>query len=712
MEGTLENTPLVPGSQRAAAARTPVRALVAASGLLALAGLAHRQLATTSEATALSTRDVFTPDAVPGTTLKVMSENEYGMVNQWLYPFLNKDGTVLVEPYKNTTLHLLDVKGTHARWKLQGDDIGETTDDHHLDFVFEATGAYDLVVEVDQGEFKLEAQVYCKYVRREVRTLSDTDRERFLDAAHTLWEVTTLEGREKLGYGDDYYDINYLTVIHNDLAGNPYCDFLHGGLNFLGGHVALGNMFEKSMQQVDPSVSLAYWDYNDDYMTFANNADDALWKLWNSTIWGADFFGSSNAQTGVIETGRWAYTQVPQVEADMLMESGLFGYRLTHSYADCHDLSDLDHGGFSGDQTTDNRRMCGANGKSTAQNHEDDAHVVNAFGLLRSPWNLNSMKYLIRSHDNCGSKVTQFPQCVSLLDVQNTYETFYDYVMTLMYSPHGSVHNFVGGAFGRCHDSFEVLTEFLGEDLASEIQYKNNDILKWFYQLAMNVGTGLSWPDSNSCVGKDQSECTMTCSSFNRTYYHIEELIESWTRTSTNDDSETASYLSMLRASSHEGKEALVHALCNSSIFVGDMLNSGSSLDPAFWMTHPSVERIWQRKALSGTLKNMTWPTSDVTCTGHHPDYKMRWNTYTFEDGTGSANLTNTQYRDMLDPASPAYHASMPYVYDHFNWTACATAFVNMGVPNDMMYDSPFLADYNRHLYPFEAHMLPKRRAV
>ena len=100
--------------------------------------------------------------------------------------------------------------------------------------------------------------LFCvkRYVRRELRDLTVGDREAFLDAAATLWKVSTKKGRTELGYSDSYRDINSLAIIHNDLAGNTICDHLHGvgGYNFLTGHVALNNMLEQSMQAVDPAV--------------------------------------------------------------------------------------------------------------------------------------------------------------------------------------------------------------------------------------------------------------------------------------------------------------------------------------------------------------------------------------------------------------------------------------------------------------------------
>ena len=61
--------------------------------------------------------------------------------------------------------------------------------------------------------------MYVKYVRRELRTLSNRDREAFLDAAITLWKTSTRVGREELNYGPRSRDINSLAIIHNGEEG-------------------------------------------------------------------------------------------------------------------------------------------------------------------------------------------------------------------------------------------------------------------------------------------------------------------------------------------------------------------------------------------------------------------------------------------------------------------------------------------------------------
>lgn len=73
--------------------------------------------------------------------------------------------------------------------------------------------------------------IYVKYVRREIRALLPDDREAFMDAAHTVWTLSTEEG-QKL-YGPDYNDIHYFTGYHLTMAGLKYCDHMHDGLGFM-----------------------------------------------------------------------------------------------------------------------------------------------------------------------------------------------------------------------------------------------------------------------------------------------------------------------------------------------------------------------------------------------------------------------------------------------------------------------------------------------
>jgi hypothetical protein len=58
----------------------------------------------------------------------------------------------------------------------------------------------------------LSVTLLAKYARREVRSLTAEDRNRFLDAAQVLWTTDTATGAAR--FGDDFVGVDTLTIIH------------------------------------------------------------------------------------------------------------------------------------------------------------------------------------------------------------------------------------------------------------------------------------------------------------------------------------------------------------------------------------------------------------------------------------------------------------------------------------------------------------------
>lgn len=42
---------------------------------------------------------------------------------------------------------------------------------------------------------------------------------------------------------------------------------------------------------------------------------------------------------------------------------------------------------------------------------------------------------------------------------------------------------------------------------------------------------------------------------------------------------------------------------------------ASSSMDPSFYATHPTMERLWMYSVLTGHVQDFSWPDSDVTVT-------------------------------------------------------------------------------------------------
>jgi hypothetical protein len=69
-------------------------------------------------------------------------------------------------------------------------------------------------------------QVYCSYVRRELRSLLPEDRRAFLDAARALW--TTPMGAGQALYGPDFRSIDFFEQYHLHTLARRDCDVRSG----------------------------------------------------------------------------------------------------------------------------------------------------------------------------------------------------------------------------------------------------------------------------------------------------------------------------------------------------------------------------------------------------------------------------------------------------------------------------------------------------
>ena len=96
--------------------------------------------------------------------------------------------------------------GTFPKRSLDLVDLSPETDAHddayEVQVLLNATGAYSLVVTESLGGVTtrtLSVNLYCKYVRREIRDLTLEDRQAYLHAAKTVWSTSTRQGRLQKG---------------------------------------------------------------------------------------------------------------------------------------------------------------------------------------------------------------------------------------------------------------------------------------------------------------------------------------------------------------------------------------------------------------------------------------------------------------------------------------------------------------------------------
>lgn len=192
-------------------------------------------------------------------SLAVTATNEYGRYSDAALALYGLE--MIVEPYRETTLTATpwpplgaggadsDGGGRHSppdastssfTWRLE-----EVVDGETVSTVFERSNAglqTSVVLTKPGGVFRLTVEQYyhqyptaqgaadsvtgatrlvarttltasCKYVRRELRELTDADRLDVLDAMEAYYTVPTEEGRAK--YGEGFFNYELLTALHN-----------------------------------------------------------------------------------------------------------------------------------------------------------------------------------------------------------------------------------------------------------------------------------------------------------------------------------------------------------------------------------------------------------------------------------------------------------------------------------------------------------------
>lgn len=174
------------------------------------------------------------------------------------------DVDAIVEPFRATTLSLSTLSDCSAGsllFEAESSRIFETDDACRAHNVsFESLGGPFTLRVLDRTSTEIwSGLILVKRARREIRSLSSDDRERFLDAAQAVYFTPTASGIRV--YGDKFIGHDNLTAIHANQAAGLYCDGLHDGTGFLLQHAAFSLVFERSIQSVDPLVSLPYWDY-------------------------------------------------------------------------------------------------------------------------------------------------------------------------------------------------------------------------------------------------------------------------------------------------------------------------------------------------------------------------------------------------------------------------------------------------------------------
>ena len=331
------------------------------------------------------------------------------------------------------------------------------------------------------------------------------------------------------------------------------------------------------------------------------------------------------------------------------------------------------------DDVIDARIKDGRWSNITAEMNTIYPDLYSGYGYLRSPWNLNPSPYVSRYTLLRGRpRSNAFPSCLDhyeLLQMDDLMDFYFD--MQLL--PHGAVHIELGGAFG-C----DILRPMLEQGYIIDVDNLYGVCRKWFIIIKEGYRANYFYPTKNCNVNKEnhtESLCPFVCTSAGRDHYY------SLFRHVMSDN---------IYADKEYAEDVWYDFICHegSKIFTGDHLESASPSDPTFWIIHPTLERLFQTKLMTGGFPNEKWENNaktefvcnkakcyhtstnrsdyyDDCCYGHYEFDQMLDGSRgrIDKDNYHTIGMTNRETQDATDPRSSTY--SMPYIYDSITWAHC-----------------------------------------
>ena len=603
--------------------------------------------------------------------------NEYGSPNN---NYLWLENYTLAEPYKATTFSVTSentVSPTPVLWKWT-DETGTMWGDT-IEKMFTNTGKYTILVEglnsQNESITNKTIPVVVKYVKRELRSLTDEDRHHFLHAAAKLWKYSTTEGREK--YGEKFTSIAELVEEHALASNDIKCDQFHEGSGFFTHHFAITQTFEAALRAVDPSVTLPYWDFTIEGQQITDLDEKPSYFLNITPFFNHKWFGSTD-ENGHVQDSKFAFAKMPKVS-------------------------------------------------NTSQ------VIPNSYGYIRSYWNNNNDEYAVRHlFDICGveAKNKRIPDCQTHFDIINS-TTLSDFQILSPNDGHGTVHVQLGGMGGDCIDTYKNFTDtwsrILDADmtpdeimshgytmdswewgtsaprrkmLESMVMGEYFHVYKslWRSHMCSRDGTPNLLVCPESC---EQSQSPSECKC------QVESLVDG-----TTDWGNI--YECILSGKSQQTFNKffpeefiidMVYMLSTMTSIEGEMIESSSPIDITFWVIHPTLERLLAAKRANAYMdyggksvhrwspvdgtdetwysfsyfsltknQNSYWP-DEYTCSGHASTDPALPSTLPWLDGfekfadtDGDGIITNWEYYLAINPNNID---GLDYVFDTFTWDHC-----------------------------------------
>ena len=172
--------------------------------------------------------------------------------------------------------------------------IEDCTHGNEFSFKFGYPGYYDITVTSKQTKRSITKTYRVLYARREVRDLTPSEWDSYVKAVWTLKSYTTAAGRKKFGKNcpsgnpRDYKEYDHFVAFQASMFFNQTCEqFEHGKMQEFAGQ-AFATMFEKSLQCVEPSTALHYWNaaYDQQMLNKMGIKDVLYQSIFNDAYYG------------------------------------------------------------------------------------------------------------------------------------------------------------------------------------------------------------------------------------------------------------------------------------------------------------------------------------------------------------------------------------------------------------------------------------------
>ncbi|CAN0087203.1 unnamed protein product, partial [Scytosiphon promiscuus] len=569
--------------------------------------------------------------------LSFVTSNEYP-------PVTGSPWTHNAEPFRKTTLTAHSTSGnpSHDVFKWSFAD-GTVLEGREVTHIFKKLGQQPVLLTqilIPTGTIvQQEHSVMVKYVRREIRALTDEHREAFFDAMEKLYRLPISEGNKL--YGDDYKGIQYFVQMHLDGAGVEDCDHWHDDAGIMTHHVGYTLLFEQALQLVDPSVSIPYWEYTVE-------ASAGLEDYDGSEIFQDDWFGEASPDNDLhtVQKGRWAHLSVMKEAWD---------------------------------------------------------YVHNSYGLLRAPWNSDPTPYVTRhnmTNGRDGQGIVTCDDYESCFDSDNLAD-MNNCLNGETHGPvHIKVGGEWNDPEQQLTQALGITAKV---PLMSKFLWRKGYLRVPASCTVESEGTraGDSSTCRTSCPAELYESRGMTPYDVLMDVHALlwtaesaggvlvwDEVRERFTVAGFEDDS----------AFQNKMWSKILSALCDPG-HVGDLFTSAAPHDPLFWVIHPTAERFlgWRRKLgreqpdahpfdeswgyTHGSVVGETGVVCDWSdvregsldmpkcvagiCGGHNADDILP---FEVKVNGEVRKMSNLEWLDFIYPDNE----DLPYMYDRFDWEHCA----------------------------------------